>query len=153
MRASRGAKQNLLWWPKKRTVPFYCHVILLKNKMIFSCIKTVTAGKHPVPSIYWKKNMFSVCQVKDQDFFLSRSHCQHLQEQYVNHHLLYQICNYQSLSRFIWHLQKNKGGKKRWIITKNGTGQKKGTLSRVLWKCLRRKAIDQSVERPFVPEE
>lgn len=30
---------------------------------------------------------------------------------------------------------------------------KKEILSRVLWKCLRRKAIDQSVGRPFVPEE
>lgn len=60
------------------------------------------------------------------------SDCQRLQEKYVNHRLLYQICNYQSPSPMIWHLKRNKGGKKRWIITKNGTGQKRNPVKGIM---------------------
>lgn len=52
----------------------------------------------------------------------------------------------------IWHF------KTKEVVKRDGSSQKTGQdkkeiLSRVLWKCLRRKAIDQSAERPFVPEE
>lgn len=61
------------------------------------------------------------------------------------HRLFIKACNYKSCYQKSYPIFKKKG-KKRCIITKK-------SLSRVLWKRLNRKPIDQSSGQPFVPAE